>query len=160
MNSNTAYLTAFQFQMKLFLRVGRLRSLCGGLVAESMWWVAGSNRNKDHLSLDWVEIELSWVEAELGNYKIHQGINALAINPAWLNSDDYFQYSLIQKIICNWVLDDCSYSIQPHQPSSQISFFLCSNFVNIYICIFLKRNLSLAKMDNYYYSPQGRACHN
>ena len=54
MNSNTACLTPFQFQMKLFLR-----SLCGGLLDQI--------EIKTTSALDLVEIELSCVEAELGN---------------------------------------------------------------------------------------------
>ena len=43
--------------------VGWLRRLCGGLVAEAMWWVAGAIGNKAISASNLVEVE---VEAELG----------------------------------------------------------------------------------------------
>ena len=46
--------------------VGWLRRLCGGLVAEAMWWVAGAIGNKAISASNLVEVEVE-VEAELGN---------------------------------------------------------------------------------------------
>ena len=46
--------------------VGWLRRLCGGLVAEAMWWVAGEIGNKAISASNLVEVEVE-VEAELGN---------------------------------------------------------------------------------------------
>ena len=51
--------------------VGWLRRLCGGLVAEAMWWVAGEIGNKAISASNLVEVEVE-VEAELGNY-FHKG---------------------------------------------------------------------------------------
>ena len=48
--------------------VGWLRRLCGGLVAEAMWWVAGEIGNKAISASNLVEVEVE-VEAELGKRK-------------------------------------------------------------------------------------------
>jgi len=48
-----------------------LRRLCGGLVAEAMWWVAGAIGNKAISASNLVEVEVE-VEAELGNRKMGQ----------------------------------------------------------------------------------------
>ena len=62
MNSNTAWLTPFQFQMKLFLWVGWLRSLCGGLLDQI--------EIKTTLALDSVELRLSLAIMEMVHRKM------------------------------------------------------------------------------------------
>ena len=59
--------------------VGWLRRLCGGLVAEAMWWVAGEIGNKAISASNLVEVEVE-VEAELGNKTATQNSKCVEIN--------------------------------------------------------------------------------